>query len=472
MGLQPDVHTAYGEVCRILNSFAHFGVRLGLESTQMLLSHLDNPHHTVPIVHVAGTNGKGSVCAYLSTILTKAGYRVGRYTSPYLVDWTEQICVKDQPIAALSLLKVIQKIQVVIQTHHLDATQFEVLTAAAWLYFAEQQVDLAIIEVGMGGRLDTTNVCDRPLVSVITSIGRDHWQQLGNTLSAIAGEKAGILKPQRPAIIGPLPPEAQTTIAQKAHSLNCPTQWVSPSIPLDQHRLQYCAPTHRLLPSPLSPSTRLVEPSNLDPLPTPFIYSLALKGEHQHINSALAIATINALKKQGWHVTPDHICQGLAQTQWPGRLQWITWNGQDVLIDGAHNTAAAKVLRQYVDTLPQPIHWIIGMLASKDHAGVFKTLLKRGDSLSLVPVPDRDSAQPTALAQLAEICCSSLRACKTYTNVLPALNQVACPPSNTPHMASSSSAILEKPRKSGTLVLCGSLYLIGYLLKQKKTLNA
>ena len=181
-----------------LQSYARFGVDLGLDRIEHLLQSLGNPHHRVPIIHVAGTNGKGSVCAYLAAILTAAGYRTGRYTSPHLVNWTERICIDAQPISWQNLQDNLAIVEAAIQAEA-DAqptpTQFEVITAAAWQYFASQKVDVAIIEVGLGGRLDATNVCQQPLATVIVSISRDHWQRLGETIAEIAGEKAGILKP-------------------------------------------------------------------------------------------------------------------------------------------------------------------------------------------------------------------------------------------------------------------------------------
>lgn len=435
------------EICQILDSFAHFGVKLGLESTYRLLSHFDNPQDKVNIIHVAGTNGKGSVCAYLSTVLTEAGYRVGRYTSPHLVSWCERIWVKDHPIDSPSLLKILQNIQSVIQTHRLDATQFEVITVAAWLYFVEQEVDVAVIEVGLGGRLDATNVCDRPLVSVITSIAKDHWQQLGNTLGEIATEKAGILKSNCPAVIGPVAPDAKTAIAHRATQLNCPTLWVTPASALDENILQSNSPIQGP-PGVVS----LVDSSGLESTGSmpPITYSLALKGPHQQTNSAVAIATLQVLQTQGWSVTTEHIQTGLAQTQWPGRLQWMAWNGHDILVDGAHNAAAAIALREYVDTLPQPTHWILGMLATKDHHGVLQALLKPGDRLSLVPVPDSNTAQPQDLAHIAHQCCPGLEDSQSYDDVLTVLNQ---------------HTELNQHAKPGTVVLCGSLYLIGYVFK-------
>ncbi|WP_421658750.1 bifunctional folylpolyglutamate synthase/dihydrofolate synthase [Leptothermofonsia sp. ETS-13] len=150
------------DIDSILQKFERFGVRLGLESIQQLLAELENPHERVSIVHVAGSNGKGSVCAYLSAVLTEAGYRVGRYTSPHLVSWCERICLNEQPITPDELENVLNQVITAIPSGKPSPTQFEVITAAAWLYFAQQKVDIAVVEVGLGGRLDATNVCDRP----------------------------------------------------------------------------------------------------------------------------------------------------------------------------------------------------------------------------------------------------------------------------------------------------------------------
>ena len=213
----------------ILEPFQKFGICLGLSRIEKLLDLLGNPQQQVPIIHVAGTNGKGSVCAYLSAIFTEAGYQTGRYTSPHLINWTERICVNEKPIEENQLGEILEKISGVIDNYQGEIpTQFEIITAAAWLYFAESKVDLAIMEVGLGGRLDATNVCDRPLASIITSISREHWQRLGDTLTKIASEKAGVIKPECPAIIGQLPLEAQQVVKEKVAQLNCPTTWIEP----------------------------------------------------------------------------------------------------------------------------------------------------------------------------------------------------------------------------------------------------
>lgn len=404
----------------LLQSYERFGVHLGLEASLKLLADLGNPHEQVPVVHVAGSNGKGSVCAYLSSILTEAGYKTGRYTSPHLIDWTERICVNNQSIEPEALYESLLKVQAKVDPN-CSPTQFEVLTAAMWIYFAEQKVDIAVIEVGLGGRLDATNVIEHPLVSVIVSISREHWQRLGFTLSSIAGEKAGILKSGCPAVIGQLPPEAKAVIDRRIADLDCPVVYPEPAQAIEGW-------AHK----------------------DDFKYQLPLQGEIQLHNSALAIAAIQFLRQQNWDISDQAIINGIQNTTWAGRMQWYDWKGNRILIDGAHNPASAKALRQYIDQIEKaPIQWIMGMLSTKDHADIFKALLRSQDSLFLVPVPDHSSANPTDLATLAKEICPDLRTCETYPTV-PAALEIA-----TQH--------------SELTVLCGSLYLIGDFFKQQRS---
>lgn len=429
-GLEEQIDT-------LLASFGRFGVDLGLERILALLQKMGTPQERVPIIHVAGTNGKGSVCAYLSSVLTQAGYRVGRYTSPHLVSWCERITVNEQPIAALELLQRLGRVVDEIDPHQPSPTQFEVLTAAAWLHFATVEVDLAVVEVGLGGRLDATNVVETPLVSVITSLSREHWQRLGPTLADIAGEKAGILKPGRPAVIGPLPPEAEAVVKARLEALHCPAIWPQPATLLGAQKARY------------------------GEAPTEMVYDLPFPGEHQLVNSALAMATLHCLRQQNWSISDQAMAEGMARAKWPGRLQWVTWPSASIgamplLIDGAHNPAAATMLRRYVDSwlisnIPEGAHdqpsrsvaWLMGMLSTKDHEDVLAALLRPGDSLHLVPVPGHSSAEPDDLAVLAKAVCPTLKACHCYQNLGAGLAALA-----------HSGAALQ--------VLCGSLYLIGH----------
>jgi dihydrofolate synthase / folylpolyglutamate synthase len=411
----------------LLQSFQHFGVNLGLSRIVDLLAKLGNPHHQVPIIHVAGTNGKGSVCAYLSAVLTEAGYKTGRYTSPHLVDWTERICINEQPIDDGELCELIQEIQAAINPEVESPTQFEVITAAAWLYFAQQQVDIAIIEVGLGGRLDATNVCDNPLVTVITSISREHWQQLGPTVAHIAREKAGIIKPGCPVVMGSLPADAEKVVRSRILELECPIYTPQPSHQINPNWAEY---------------QKLKSSETIK-------YPLPLQGQIQLHNSALAIAALEILQTQNWQISEQAIIDGMGKTKWPGRMQWVTWQNHKLLIDGAHNPASATVLRHYVDSLnPKNITWVMGMLATKDHGDIFQELLKPGDKLYLAPVPDSNSADLEELAKLAFSICPDLQLCNTYSDVFSALDTAFIGTDNQ-------------------VVLCGSLYLIGHFLANR-----
>ncbi len=421
----------------LLSPYQQLGVNLGLERIQQLLKDLGDPHLQVPIIHVAGTNGKGSVCAYLSSVLGQAGYRVGRYISPHLINWCERISINQEWITPEAFERVLQTVQAAIEADTPLPTVFEITTAVAWLYFAQQKVDIAVIEVGLGGRLDATNVCDRQLVTVITSISREHWQVLGSTLAAIAGEKAGIFKPNCPAVSGWLPEEAKVVVQARADALNCSLLWVAPAIAVSD------ADPQDLTWHPQPNTLRWVEAQGMQ-------YPISLQGDFQLSNSAIAIAAIQALRQQGWQISDASLQQGMGLAQWPGRLQIVTWQDQELLIDGAHNPAAALGLRQFVDqAYPQKaITWVMGMLSTKDHSEVFSALLKSGDRLLLVPVPDHSCAEPCDLAVLAKTICQ-LQECSTYENLELALD----------HAIESSDSEFSQ------IVICGSLYLIGHFLK-------
>lgn len=423
VNLSPDAYLA---------SFDKFGIHLGLERITDLLFRLGNPHTQVPIIHVAGTNGKGSVCAFLLSILQNAGYRVGRYTSPHLLDWRERIAINGDWISKQDLIDALQAVDQAIAPD-LPPTQFEVFTAAMWWYFAEQKrhqnLDLAILETGLGGRLDATNVCDRPLVSVITAIGLDHCQQLGNTIGAIASEKAGIVKPQCPVVVAVNSPEAIAAIQNKAKTCDAPITLVEPAQ----------ATLEGALYQGLS-------------------YALPLLGKHQLLNSALAIAAIQSLRNQGWQISDRAICEGIAQTKWAGRLQWLDFNlngaTHKILIDGAHNVPAAEYLRQFMDeTYPhQRRIWLLGILNTKDQMGILKALLHPDDLCVTLPVPNNATTAPTDLAKLAD----------------QFLHAAAIP---CPDLLSGLAAAFAHRRSPNPsmdiVVLCGSLYLVGEFMKMK-----
>ena len=433
----------------VIQPLQRFGVHLGLDRIVNLLANLGNPHHQMPVIHVAGTNGKGSVCAYLSSVLTEAGYRTGRYISPHLVDWTERICLNEQPISSEELSQLLEKVQAAIRPEDESATQFEVITAAAWLYFAQQQVDVAVVEVGLGGRLDATNVCLEPLVTIITSISREHWQQLGPTLADIAREKAGILKTGCPVVVGPLPPDAEKVVRSRALELQCPIFTPQPARQLASGWAEYIGEAE-------GQRDRGAEGEIKESAHHSIKYPLPLAGQIQLTNSALALAALEILQQQGWQISEEAIINGMAKTKWPGRMQWTTWKNHKLLLDGAHNTAAAQVLRQYVDSLDavnhKPVNWVMGMFADKDHTDIFTALLRPGDRLYLVPIPvelwpGRTSADLDYLSNLAYSLCPQLSDRQIHPDLFTALETV------------TSTATTDD-----LIVLCGSLYLVGDFL--------
>jgi dihydrofolate synthase/folylpolyglutamate synthase len=461
-------HSPSLDINSVIQPLERFGVHLGLDRIVNLLATLGNPHHQIPVIHVAGTNGKGSVCAYLSSILTEAGYRTGRYTSPHLVDWTERICLNEQPISSEELSQLLEKVQTVIHAgdekipptsltkggyvsplkrqedrgdkalweKYGNPTQFEVITAAAWLYFAQQQVDVAVVEVGLGGRLDATNVCLEPLVTIITSISREHWQQLGPTVADIAREKAGILKPGCPVVVGALPLDAEEVVRSRALELQCPIFTPQPARQIATEWAEY----------ETLQNSKFIK------------YPLPLAGQIQLSNSALALATLEILQQQGWQISEEAIINGMAKTKWPGRMQWTAWKNHKLLLDGAHNTAAAEVLRQYVDSLdavnPKPVNWVMGMFSDKDHADIFTVLLRPGDRLFLVPIPveswpGRTSADLDYLSNLAYSLCPELSDRQIHPDLFTALE------------ATTSDTTTDD-----LIVVCGSLYLVGDFLQK------
>ncbi|MGI0491880.1 bifunctional folylpolyglutamate synthase/dihydrofolate synthase [Alkalinema pantanalense CENA528] len=426
-----------------LQTFARFGIHLGLETSQALMDALDNPQDEMPVIHVAGSNGKGSVCAYLSSILAEAGYRVGRYTSPHLVSWTERICINGKPIAASDLWNTLQTVKAAIPIG-VQPTQFEIFTAAMWLYFAEQEVDIAVIEVGLGGRLDATNVVDEPLLTIITSISLEHTERLGDTLEKIAAEKAGILKKDCPTIIGKMPEAASAVITRRAYELYCPTFYPAPAQPLGQGWAAY-----------EGFEWFEIDDEGVALVPRTLTFEMPLPGEVQLNNVSLAIAAMLLLRHDSWEITDEAITTGIAKTQWLGRLQWYSWQGHKILIDGAHNPDSAKNLRAFVDRQPiRHLHWVMGMLSTKNHQDMFEHLLRSGDSVYLVPVPGHSSADLSALVTLAKSVCPGLERVWVFDDVQKGLQ------------AATKTAQFQE-----LVVLCGSLYLLGHFFEQEGVPN-
>lgn len=331
----------YSEALTYIHSSLRLGSRPGLERITDLLHRLGDPQKELRCLHVAGTNGKGSTCRMMQTALTAAGYRCGLYTSPYVIDFCERIQIDGVMISHEDLAAVMTRVKAVIDTMPEEdvPTEFERITAAAFLYYAEQKVDVVVLEVGLGGRLDATNVIEKPLVSVITHIDLDHTELLGNTLAAIAAEKAGILKPNCPAVIGSQVPEVVKTVQAIAAERNCAL-----AIAGDPAAVKVTAEG-----TEFSYSGRE--------------YRMKLLGEHQAENAALAI---EALAASGLCVPDEAVGIGIETALMPARTERISTD-PFVLLDGSHNPNGLHALAALLDRLD--IHHavgIVGMMADKD----------------------------------------------------------------------------------------------------------
>ena len=294
-----------------------------------LLDYLDNPHRRFRAVHIAGTKGKGSASAMIASVLQAAGYRTGLYTSPHLHTFRERIQINGHLIGETELCTLVEQIQPAVAAVP-ELTTFEIITALGFLYFDQQQVDWAVLEVGMGGRLDATNVVT-PQVAVITSLSYDHTYVLGNTLAAIAREKAGIIKPHVPVITAPQPAEAMAVIEEVCAQRGAPLTVVG-------RNWQWEA----VVASPDGQSF-YAWPVRNSGQATRALYWIPLTGSHQLINATISLAAISLLRKQGGDISQAAILAGLRDVRWPGRLEVL---GREpwVVVDGAHNGDSARKL--------------------------------------------------------------------------------------------------------------------------------
>ena len=331
-----------------------FGIKFGLSSTLNLLDRLKLPYQQGRYLHVAGTNGKGSVAAMLSAILTKAGYPVGLYTSPHLVHFTERFRLGDREISRTRLLKIINQVRAAVADAE-PPTFFEFATAMAFLYFFQEGADPIILETGMGGRLDSTNIV-QPLVTLITNISLDHQEHLGEGLKAIAAEKAGTIKPGAPLVTGAWQQGVLELLEQRCREVETPMYLKGRDF--EARGVGGGRFTYRGLERNLKDLT------------------LNLTGRHQYGNAALALAAAEVLERSGLTLPEEAIREGLQQTYWPGRLEQISQDPQ-VMLDGAHNPAAARILAQ---TLKQTrangrLILVLGIMADKDLDAILARLL-------------------------------------------------------------------------------------------------
>lgn len=367
----------YDEAIEYIHNTLKFGSKLGLDNIRKLLELMGNPHQQLRYVHVAGTNGKGSTVAFISSMLIAAGYKVGVFTSPYIERFTERIRVNNEDIPCDDLARITEmvkeKVEIMVQLGNNHPTEFEIVTAIAFQYYLEAGCDIVVLEVGLGGRFDSTNVIDTPLVAVITTISYDHMDILGDTLPKIAYEKAGIIKDKGNVVIYPPEEDVRQVFDNVCREKAANGYYVDFS------------------------SLNIV---NFDVDGQTFNFEgyknlrIALIGEHQVRNASVAVKAIESLSDKGFMLSEDEIRQGLLDARWPGRLEVMRKNPV-FLIDGAHNGEGAKILADnLVKYFPENRKiFIIGVLKDKDYKTVIEAVAPISDAFVTV-TPNSERALP------------------------------------------------------------------------------
>jgi dihydrofolate synthase/folylpolyglutamate synthase len=366
----------YQETLSYIYALARFGMRPGLDRISAVLNTLGSPQEELRIVHVAGTNGKGSTAAFLSSIVTAGNYRVGLFTSPHLISFTERMRINGEEIAEEAVTGLAQR---VIEAAPPGTTFFEIVTAMAFLYFAEQQVDLAVVEAGMGGRMDATN-CSPGILSIVTPISLDHCQYLGNTLPEIALEKSGIIRPGCPVIVSGQTAEALVTLERRSADEGCPcyrygrefaSSWLSDG-------LEYRGIDTRL--------------TGLKP---------GIMGRYQAENAAAALCAAELLAARGYRLGPAEFRAGIETARWPGRMEMFGTSPR-ILLDGAHNGAGAAGLAASLADVPYDrLLLVAGVMADKDIDAIMAPLLPLAETVFAVS-PGIERAYPST--RLADFC--------------------------------------------------------------------
>lgn len=401
-----------------IHSLNRFGIKPGLERITALLNKLDNPQNKLEFIHVAGTNGKGSTSTALANIMIAAGKKTGLFISPFVVDFRERIQINGEYIPKSDLARLTEKIAAIVPLVEKEVedniTEFEFITALMFTFFAEQKCDVVVLEVGLGGRLDSTNVIKNPLVTVITKIALDHVAVLGDTISKIAAEKCGIIKENCPVITSSLQNKAALEVIKSVSEKQ----------------------KSKLLTADASKISNL----SLKPFGSEFVYNninvtVNLAGKHQVENMVTVIETALTLG-----VSATAIQKGIAATHFPARLEVIS-KCPLVIIDGAHNENGAEVLANYLDEHNLHPVTLMGMMADKNCNAVIEKLASRATALYTVKVEGNTRTETAEnLAELAKKYCNSVTPLKNYAAAL--------------NIAAQKATELSVP-----LLICGSLYL-------------
>lgn len=368
----------YEEARKYLTEVTKYGSVPGLDSIRELMRRLGNPQDKLKFIHIAGTNGKGSVLAYLSTILKKAGYRTGRYVSPTLFSYRERIQADGEMIGREDLARLTEIVRDASEDMERDGlahpTSFETETAVAWLYFVEKNCDIVVLETGMGGKLDATNIVRTTVLEILTPVSMDHMEFLGDTLAAIAGQKAGIIKPHTAVVSAPQEDEAMEVIEKICRDKECTLHTVDQGClsdvvyGWDRQKLSYR-------------NWKDVE--------------ISLAGRYQIQNAMTALEAVNALRELEYKIADSDVYEGMRETVWRGRFTVIRKNPA-VILDGAHNPAAARELKASLEQYfsGRTLRYIFGMFRDKDHENVIELTAPLAEHIITVETPDNVRATP------------------------------------------------------------------------------
>ncbi len=434
--MRPVSEQGYQETLDWIHSTMRFGSKLGLERIERLLSLLGNPERDTEYIHVAGTNGKGSVTAMVASALAASGFRTGMYISPYLEDFRERVVLNGRMISKEDLVAMAKEVRPAVERMLTEGmehpTEFEVITALAFLYYSRQQVDYVSLEVGLGGRFDGTNVVT-PAVSTITTISFDHMDRLGDTLGKIAFEKAGIVKPGVPVVTGVTADEPLSVIKRRAEKSGSRLYQVaqSPSADVTWEEVSY------------SMDGQVIDVHGPD-----FEYKglkIPLMGRHQQQNAALAVASLELAKpnNRAGRIYLDRaaVAKGISQTVWPGRLEVLSRN-PTIILDGAHNPDGARVLSEAMHHVPRErLICVLGILGDKAYKEATSLIAPMCDEV-VITRPDT----PRALD--LDILAGEVRRYVSKVSV-------------EPDIGKALDAALAKAHPQDAVLCCGSLYLVG-----------
>lgn len=432
----------YMQAMEYIEDAAKFSMKLGLSRTEKILEFLGEPHKKLKCIHIAGTNGKGSTTAMISNILIEMGYKVGMYTSPYIEEFEERIQINNKNIPKEELARAITKVYIavdkVLKLGYDNPTQFEIITCAGLLYFYEQDVDFAVIEVGLGGRLDSTNVIN-PILSIITSISYDHMNILGDTLSQIAFEKAGIIKENVPVILYPQSEEAERVIEKVCYEKKSKLI----RVPSDCAKFKEC--------EDILISGRAKKVQNIIVNTDLWTYNikLALLGKHQLLNCATVLYAVEELKKLGVKINRDAVIEALSKVEWIGRFETLNIKPL-VVIDGAHNIDGIKKLKESLETYLKynDIVLILGILADKQVEDMIKVIAPIAKKVICVTPHSERAELAEKLKKIVEKYNSNCEAIEDYK--------------------SAYEVGISYCNKEDLLLISGSLYMVGDMRKAIK----